>query len=78
MNPPFLAPHGKWLACIHAEAIEYCIMLFVTELGVSKPICRKFLGAIRHIFATEDTERKHLFWAKIRRKPRIEVFARRF
>ena len=75
MYPSFLLPNRERLARIHSKEIERRIVSFVTEFCMLEPIRRKFVAAIRHVLAAEDTEREHLLRSEFGLEASIEVTA---
>lgn len=53
-------------------------MEFRTEFRSFKPVRRKFLAAVCHVFAAEYPERQHLFRSQLRLKFRVKIFPGRF
>ncbi len=75
VNPTFFTPDGQRLRGIDAEVIQLRIMAFMTKLGKHKPIFGKFIRAIGHVFAAEDSHFQHLLWVQFRQEFRMKVLS---
>ena len=75
IDPALAAPFGQRLGRIHAEAIESGVVALGAELRMLEPVCREFGDAIRHVFAAEHAEPKHLPRRELRLEARVEVAA---
>ena len=69
IDPPLLAPYGKWLRRIDSKKIQFRIVAFRAKLRLFEPIRRKFVAAVRHILSAKNTKAEHL----LRRQFRLEV-----
>jgi len=76
MYPPFFSPIRQGFTCIHTKIVECRIVPFMTELGVCKPITRKLVATVSHIFTPKDTECKHLLGRQVRNKIRTKILSR--
>lgn len=52
-------------------------MLLCTQLGIRKPIRRKFILAVSHVLSAENTELKHCFGGQVRLEVCVKIFPHR-
>src|SRR5262249_54343815 len=72
-NPALASPFRQRLACIHAEMIERAVASAFCQFRALEPAYGKFLAAVGHVFAAEDTERKHLRRRQFRFELRMKI-----
>jgi len=53
-------------------------MPFSANPRSTKPVLRKLIPAIGHIFAAENTHFQQLLWCQFRQKSRVKIFPGRF
>ena len=78
MDPPLFPPVRQWFRGVNAEKVQFWNMVLMTEFRKGKPLVRKFVGAVSHIFPAEYTKFKHLLWGQFRLEVGVEVFPHRF
>jgi hypothetical protein len=77
-NPPFATPFGERLAGGYAEVIQRWIRVGSREFCARKPAPWKFIFAISHIFAAENTKAEHFGWREFGTEFRVKVAPNRF
>jgi len=76
INPSFLLPYRKWLACIFTEQVKLRVMHicpFLLELCFDKPVLRELFRAVTHVYPSEHTEREHLLRRKVGTEIRCKI-----
>lgn len=74
IDPALFFPDGQRLRGIKAKVIQLWIMTFRAELGVNKPFFRKFIPAVGHVLASENSHPQHLPGCQIRLKSLMKIF----
>ena len=60
MNPTLALPDRQGLGCVNAKPVQVRVVLIRAEFGFCKPVRRKLIFTIRHVFSAKDSEFKHL------------------
>lgn len=76
--PAFSSPLRQRLARVDLKIIQRSIMLFRAKLGFFKPIRRKLLFAVCHVFAAKNAKAQHLFWIEFGFKSWVEILSDSF
>jgi hypothetical protein len=77
MYPSFPAPFRERLTGFDTEVVEGVVARSTCQPGMLEPACRKLIGAIGHVLATEHTEAKHFGWRQIRFELQLEIATNR-
>lgn len=78
-DPSIFHPNKQRLRSSDSEKINFRVRFFSTsKLRADKPIARKFLLAISHIFSLKNSKRKHLLRRQLGFELRIKIFPRLF
>ena len=75
MDPGFPLPFLQWLRGVDTKEIQFGIVALMIELGADKPSFRKFIGAVGHVLAAEDTEGETLLRRQLRPKISVKVLS---
>lgn len=78
MDPTPFPPVRQRFRGVNTKVVQLGNMALMTEFRMSKPLLRKFVCAVSHIFTPENTKLKHLLWGQVRPEIRMEVFPNRF
>lgn len=73
VNPAFLLPIGEWFRSLDLEEIQVPVMSFRAQLRIFKPLPRKLVDAICHVFPAENPHCQHLLRRQLRLKLRREI-----